>query len=253
MVKTWLIKIRAACMCQLFASCFVQHAVQISTNQRWRQLAERAWLMYFGSGSCVTKNVILPTQNRPLTSVKCYSLIILNAEVSCSRTKAPRSWPGCKPTFWQLDRDVWCSRLLGHATPQHNHLPTTSMLLFFCVFFQFTEIFFFGFIPFFIGFFMIFGSQVPMTPFGKWIKPGTYVAHPCIRQTGAHDAFVTPAHQAHQSFLKPSQLLGEYTAQLLPFRCIRRLKHHSQLYPHRYPFTPGWRESNYGKVTCSRT
>ena len=31
----------------------------------------------------------------------------------------------------------------------------------------------------------------------------------------------TPAHQAHKSFLKPSQLPGEYTAQLLPFRRIQ--------------------------------
>ena len=28
---------------------------------------------------------------------------------------------------------------------------------------------------------------------------------------------ITPAHQGHKSFLKPSQLPGEYTAQLLPF------------------------------------
>ena len=32
--------------------------------------------------------------------------------------------------------------------------------------------------------------------------------------------FITPAHQAHKSFLKPSQLPGEYTAQLQPFRRI---------------------------------
>ena len=53
---------------------------------------------------------------------------------------------------------------------------------------------------------------------------------------------ITPAHQAHKSFLKPSQLPGEYTAQLLPFR---RFKHNNQLGPHRYPFTPGsgWREA----------
>ena len=30
----------------------------------------------------------------------------------------------------------------------------------------------------------------------------------------------TPAHQAHKSFLNPSRLPGEYTAQFLPFRPI---------------------------------
>ena len=60
------------------------------------------------------------------------------------------------------------------------------------------------------------------------------------------------AHQAHTLFLKPSQLTGKYTAQLLPFRRIGLLKYNNQLCPHRYPFTPGWRR-NYGKVSCSRT
>ena len=31
---------------------------------------------------------------------------------------------------------------------------------------------------------------------------------------------ITPAHEAHTSFLKPSQLPGEYTAQLLPLQRI---------------------------------
>ena len=31
---------------------------------------------------------------------------------------------------------------------------------------------------------------------------------------------ITPAHKAHKSFLKPSQLPGEYTAQLLPLQRI---------------------------------
>ena len=31
---------------------------------------------------------------------------------------------------------------------------------------------------------------------------------------------ITPAHKAHTSFLKPSQLPGEYTAQLLPLQRI---------------------------------
>ena len=37
--------------------------------------------------------------------------------------------------------------------------------------------------------------------------------------------------------------LGEYTAQLLPFRRIGLIKHNNQLCPHRYPFSPGWREA----------
>ena len=44
----------------------------------------------------------------------------------------------------------------------------------------------------------------------------------------------------HKSLLNPSQLSGEYTAQLLPFRRIGLI---NQLCPHRYPFTPGWREA----------
>ena len=44
--------------------------------------------------------------------------------------------------------------------------------------------------------------------------------------------FITATHQAYKSVLKPSQLPGEYTAQLLPLLC-----------PHMYPCTPGWREA----------
>ena len=51
------------------------------------------------------------------------------------------------------------------------------------------------------------------------------------------------AHQAHKSFLKPSQLPGEYAAQLLPLQRIGLIKHNNQLCPRRYPFTPGWREA----------
>ena len=40
---------------------------------------------------------------------------------------------------------------------------------------------------------------------------------------------ITPAHQAHKSFVKPSQLPGEYTAQLLPFRRIGLIKHNFAL------------------------
>ena len=36
----------------------------------------------------------------------------------------------------------------------------------------------------------------------------------------AQRRIVTPAHKAHTSFLKPSQLPGEYTAQLLPLQRI---------------------------------
>ena len=48
------------------------------------------------------------------------------------------------------------------------------------------------------------------------IKMCIYIA-PDIHPNGAQDAFIIPAHQADQSFLKPSQLPGEYTAQLQPF------------------------------------
>ena len=70
----------------------------------------------------------------------------------------------------------------------------------------------------------------------------TYIAHVstnfwCSRR------IITPAHQAHKAFMKPSQLPGEYTAQLLPLQCIGLIKHNNQLCPHRYPFTPGWREA----------
>ena len=47
----------------------------------------------------------------------------------------------------------------------------------------------------------------------------------------------TPAHQAHKSFLKLSQLPGEYTAQLLPFRRIGLIKHNKQLCPHSLSIT----------------
>ena len=43
------------------------------------------------------------------------------------------------------------------------------------------------------------------------------------RGAAGSGAFITPAHKAHKahkSFLKPSQLLGEYTAQLLPLQRI---------------------------------
>ena len=51
---------------------------------------------------------------------------------------------------------------------------------------------------------------------------GTYT---CIAQrihqlSGAQGGIITPAHKAHTSFLKPSQLPGEYTAQLLPLQRI---------------------------------
>ena len=49
----------------------------------------------------------------------------------------------------------------------------------------------------------------------------TYIAHVSTKLVlKAHYYIITPAHQAHKSFLKPSQLPGEYTAQLLPFRHI---------------------------------
>ena len=58
-------------------------------------------------------------------------------------------------------------------------------------------------------------------------------------------SIITPAHQAHKSFLKPSRLPGEYTVQLLPFLVhIGRIKHNNQLCPHRYPhLLLGWRRS----------
>ena len=70
----------------------------------------------------------------------------------------------------------------------------------------------------------------------------TYIAHVstnfwCSRR------IITPAHQAHKSFLKPSQLPGEYAAQLLPLQRTGLIKHNNQLCPHRYPFTPEWREA----------
>ena len=48
-----------------------------------------------------------------------------------------------------------------------------------------------------------------------------------------------------KSFLKPSQLPGEYTV-CAPNIC-KLINHKNQLCPHRYPFTPGWREA-YGDV-----
>ena len=51
----WLIKIRTARMCQLFASCFVRRATWIWTNQNDKDyFASRAWLMYM----CVPKTSI---------------------------------------------------------------------------------------------------------------------------------------------------------------------------------------------------
>ena len=55
---------------------------------------------------------------------------------------------------------------------------------------------------------------------------------------------ITPAHKAHTSFLKPSQLPGEYTAQLLPLQRIGPGLI-NQLCPHRYPFNPWVERSNY--------
>ena len=47
-----------------------------------------------------------------------------------------------------------------------------------------------------------------------------YIAHASTKLVLRAHYIITPAHQAHNSFLRPSQLPGEYTAQLLPFRGI---------------------------------
>ena len=54
---------------------------------------------------------------------------------------------------------------------------------------------------------------------------------------------IIPAHKAnkaHKSFLKPSQLPGEYTAQLLPFLAHREQTISAFTGTH---LTPGWREA----------
>ena len=43
---------------------------------------------------------------------------------------------------------------------------------------------------------------------------------PEIITWGYSKRIITPPHKAHTSFLKPSQLPGEYTAQLLPLQRI---------------------------------
>ena len=46
---------------------------------------------------------------------------------------------------------------------------------------------------------------------------------------GAHSTFITAAHEMHTSFLKPSLLPGEYTAQLQPLLVhIGRIKRNNQ-------------------------
>ena len=62
---------------------------------------------------------------------------------------------------------------------------------------------------------------------------------------------ITLAHQAHKLFMKPSQLHGEYTAQLLPFRRIGLIKQNTM--PSPVPIYSWVERSNYGKVSCSRT
>ena len=51
---------------------------------------------------------------------------------------------------------------------------------------------------------------------------------------------IIPAHKANKSFLKPSQLPGEYTAQLLPFLAHREQTISAFTGTH---LTPGWREA----------
>ena len=77
----------------------------------------------------------------------------------------------------------------------------------------------------------------------RHFNEGIFIA--LLHEVSQHLTLLPPAHQAHKSFLKPSQLPGEYTAQLLPFRRIGLIKHNNQCCPHRYmyPFTPGWREA----------
>ena len=64
------------------------------------------------------------------------------------------------------------------------------------------------------------------------------------------------AHQVHKSFLKPSQLPGEYIAQLLPFQRIHvYMANQTQqpTLPSQVPIYSWVERSNYGKVSCSRT
>ena len=49
-----------------------------------------------------------------------------------------------------------------------------------------------------------------------------YIAHVYTKLVLKTHYIITPAHRVHKSFLKPSQLPGEYTAQLLPFQRIYR-------------------------------
>ena len=46
-----------------------------------------------------------------------------------------------------------------------------------------------------------------------------------------------------KSFLKPSQLPGEYTACAAKYVATKLINHNTHLCPHRYPLTPGWREA----------
>ena len=59
-------------------------------------------------------------------------------------------------------------------------------------------------VPIIFYYFIICGLILRTYPPTKW----------CSRR------IITPAHKAHTSFLKPSQLPGEYTAQLLPLQRI---------------------------------
>ena len=57
-----LIKMRTARICQLFASCFCVTRDADFNQWEWRRLASCAWLMYFGSVSCVPKTWINSTK-----------------------------------------------------------------------------------------------------------------------------------------------------------------------------------------------
>ena len=68
----------------------------------------------------------------------------------------------------------------------------------------------------------------------------------CIHQLLVLKAhyIITPAHQAHKSFLKPSRLPGGVHSSIAAITVhIGLIKHNNQHCPHRYPFTPGWREA----------
>ena len=57
--------------------------------------------------------------------------------------------------------------------------------------------------------------------------------------------YITPAHQAHKSFLKSSRLPGDYTAQI---------KHNNQICPHSITYIlPVWREATTVKGLNTRT